>query len=106
MAARPGLAARAAIGGVRFYQRRLSWATRGWCRFEPSCSQYAIEAIERCEQADTVVLVSGDGDFVPLVKHLKRAGKRVEVAAFGDGLSVDLATTADAVTRLGTETLE
>lgn len=47
MAARPGLAARAAIGGVRFYQRRLSWATRGWCRFEPSCSQYAIEAIER-----------------------------------------------------------
>lgn len=66
----------------------------------------AIEAIERCEQADTVVLVSGDGDFVPLVKHLKRAGKRVEVAAFGDGLAVDLASAADAVTRLGTETLE
>jgi len=31
---------------VRFYQRRLGWATRGWCRFEPSCSHYAIEAIQ------------------------------------------------------------
>jgi putative membrane protein insertion efficiency factor len=35
------------VAAVRVYQRRLAWATRGWCRFEPSCSTYAIEAIER-----------------------------------------------------------
>jgi putative membrane protein insertion efficiency factor len=42
-----GIAARACIGAIRVYQRRLSWATRGWCRFEPSCSAYAVEAIGR-----------------------------------------------------------
>jgi putative membrane protein insertion efficiency factor len=25
----------------------MAWATRGWCRFEPSCSNYTIEAVER-----------------------------------------------------------
>jgi putative membrane protein insertion efficiency factor len=43
----PGAAARACIACVRFYQRRIAWATRGWCRFEPSCSSYAIGAYER-----------------------------------------------------------
>ena len=42
-----GLAARAMARVVRAYRRHLAWATRGWCRFEPSCSAYAIEAIER-----------------------------------------------------------
>lgn len=31
---------------------------------------------------DTAVLVSGDGDFVPVVKKLKEIGKEVEVWAF------------------------
>ena len=31
---------------------------------------------------DTAVLVSGDGDFVPVVKKLKEIGKNVEVWAF------------------------
>lgn len=42
-----GLVARAFIGCIHVYQRRIAWVTRGWCRFEPSCSVYAIEAIER-----------------------------------------------------------
>ena len=42
-----GAAARACIACVRVYQRRLAWMTRGWCRFEPSCSAFAIEAIGR-----------------------------------------------------------
>lgn len=31
---------------------------------------------------DTAVLVSGDGDFVPVVKRVKKLGKNVEVWAF------------------------
>lgn len=32
---------------VRIYQVTLSWALGGHCRFTPSCSVYALEAIER-----------------------------------------------------------
>jgi putative membrane protein insertion efficiency factor len=43
----PGAAARASIACIRWYRHRLAWMARGCCRFEPSCSAYAIEAIER-----------------------------------------------------------
>ncbi|MFZ4466602.1 MAG: membrane protein insertion efficiency factor YidD [Phycisphaerales bacterium] len=43
----PGPAAGACIACVRWYQRNLAWATRGWCRFQPSCSEYAVEAFSR-----------------------------------------------------------
>ena len=56
----------------------------------------AIDAIELANKLDTVVLVSGDGDFVPLVDHLKRAmGCRVEVLAFGPSSSGKLREAAD-----------
>jgi uncharacterized LabA/DUF88 family protein len=39
---------------------------------------------------DTFVLVAGDRDYIPVVQHLKRNGRRVLVAAFRDTLSGDL----------------
>ena len=43
----------------------------------------AMDAIEVGAKLDTVVVVSGDGDFVPLVEHIKHVlGSRVEVMAF------------------------
>src|SRR3989344_3149476 len=48
----------------------------------------AIDAIELAPRLDVVVLCSGDGDYIPLVEHLKRAmGCRVEVLAFGRSCS-------------------
>lgn len=32
---------------IRFYQRRISPHTPPACRFSPTCSQYAVEAITR-----------------------------------------------------------
>ncbi len=56
----------------------------------------AIDAIELANKLDTIILVSGDGDFVPLVQHLKRAvGCRVEVMAFGRSTSSKLKEEAD-----------
>src|SRR3990167_5087344 len=56
----------------------------------------AIDAIELGNKLDTVVLVSGDGDFVPLVEHLKRAmGCRVEVIAFGKSTNRKLIEASD-----------
>jgi len=56
----------------------------------------AMDAIELAPRLDTVVLVSGDGDFAPLLEHLRRAmGCRVEVVAFGKSASKQIKDTAD-----------
>lgn len=61
----------------------------------------AMDAIELAQKLDTIVLVSGDGDFVPLVEHLQRAlGCRVEVIAFGKSANKQLKETADDFTDL------
>jgi hypothetical protein len=43
----PNLPALVAIGAVRVYQWTLSPLVGPACRFEPSCSRYAVEAIAR-----------------------------------------------------------
>ena len=35
------------IAMIRFYQRQISPAFPRRCRFSPTCSQYALEAIEK-----------------------------------------------------------
>ena len=56
----------------------------------------AMDAIELAPRLDTIVIVSGDGDFVPLIEHLKRAlGCRVEVVAFGKSASAKAKEAAD-----------
>ena len=40
-------AARAALFALRFYKAYLSILMAGSCRYEPTCSRYAYEAIER-----------------------------------------------------------
>jgi uncharacterized LabA/DUF88 family protein len=55
-----------------------------------------IDAIRTAPSVDVIVLISGDGDFVPLVEYLKNQGKRVEVIAFGKSTSLKLKETADA----------
>ncbi len=32
---------------LRFYQRSISPVTPGTCRFRPSCSEYAVQAVQR-----------------------------------------------------------
>ena len=61
----------------------------------------AMDAIELAQKLDTIVIVSGDGDFVPLVEHLQRAlGCRVEVIAFGKSANKQLKETVDDFTDL------
>lgn len=35
------------IGGIEFYRKRISPLKKPCCRFYPTCSQYAILAIEK-----------------------------------------------------------
>ncbi len=56
----------------------------------------AMDTIEFASKLDAIVLVSGDGDFVPLVQHLKHAlGCYVEVMAFGKSSSQKLIEESD-----------
>ncbi|MDO9047247.1 MAG: NYN domain-containing protein [Methylobacter sp.] len=44
---------------------------------------------------DTVYLISGDGDYEPIIHECQRMGKQVVVAALSDGLSPKLKLIAD-----------
>lgn len=57
----------------------------------------AIDAIKLAPKLDTIVIASGDGDFVPLLEYLKtNSGCQVEVMAFGKSTSAKLKEEADA----------
>ena len=44
----------------------------------------AVDAITMAPKLDTVILFTGDGDFIPLVEYLQRhGGCQVEVVSFG-----------------------
>ena len=63
----------------------------------------AVEAMELAieVQPDTVILVTGDGDFGFVACKLRRRGIRVEVAAFENNLGEDLRISASAFIDLG-----
>lgn len=50
----------------------------------------AVDAISMSRQVDVVVIVSGDGDFVPLVEYLQHMGTIVEAVSFGRSTSMKL----------------
>lgn len=56
----------------------------------------AVDAIKLAPKLDTVILVTGDGDFVPLIEYLKvNQGCQVEVISFGKSSSGKLIEAAD-----------
>lgn len=55
----------------------------------------AVDAIRLSDNLDVIVIVSGDGDFRPLVEYLKFKGKIVEVAGFRKSSSSKLIEEAD-----------
>lgn len=55
----------------------------------------AVDAIRFASKLDTIVIASGDGDFIPLVEYLKSLGVQVEVIAFGRSASGKLREVAD-----------
>jgi uncharacterized protein (TIGR00288 family) len=62
----------------------------------------AVDAIELGEKLDAVVLVTGDGDFLPLVKYLQiKNGCQVEVIAFSRSASSNLREVSDDFIDLG-----
>lgn len=55
----------------------------------------AMDVMRLAPKLDTIVLVSGDGDFSDLLEHAKSLGCRTEVMAFGKSTSNKLKEVAD-----------
>ncbi len=62
----------------------------------------AIDAIKLAEKLDVIILVSGDGDYLPVVSYLQNnKGCLVEIMAFKKTCSSQLIEEADDFTDLG-----
>ena len=55
-----------------------------------------VDVMRMASRLDAVIIVSGDGDFIPLVEYMKNhTGTQVEVASFGKSTSNKLREVAD-----------
>ncbi|MDP2918024.1 MAG: NYN domain-containing protein [bacterium] len=54
-----------------------------------------VDMVKMGPKLDAMVLISGDGDFQPLLEYLKSLGHRVESIAFGKSASKKLIEEAD-----------
>lgn len=64
----------------------------------------AIDAVILADKIDVAVLVTGDGDFVPLVEYLKVSkGLKVEVFSFERSTSARLKESVDVFVDLGSD---
>jgi uncharacterized LabA/DUF88 family protein len=55
----------------------------------------SIKATQLASKVDTIIIMSGDSDFIELVRHLKAEGVRVEIAAVKSTTSAMLIKEAD-----------
>ncbi|GBC63294.1 NYN domain-containing protein [Desulfonema ishimotonii] len=83
--------------GYKVIQKTVKWYTddRGSQFGKANVDlELAIDALLQSENLDRVLLATGDGDFVQVVRALQNRGCRVEVVAF-DNVSGDLRQEAD-----------
>lgn len=59
-----------------------------------------VDVIKMLDRLDVVVLVSGDGDYVPLVEYCQSRGRQVEVISFRESTSTKLVEAVDGYTDL------
>lgn len=55
----------------------------------------SIKATQLADKVDTIIILSGDSDYVELVRHLKGCGVRVEIAAVQENTARILIEEAD-----------
>ncbi|OGI60388.1 hypothetical protein A2641_01595 [Candidatus Nomurabacteria bacterium RIFCSPHIGHO2_01_FULL_37_25] len=55
----------------------------------------AVDVIKMAPRLDSAVIISGDGDFIPLVEYLQSIGVQVEVVSFGKSTSGKLREVVD-----------
>jgi len=85
---------RALLAGVHFYQRWLGWLLGGHCRFQPTCSCYAEEALQRGPLIPALWLIVWrlarcqplcKGGFDPVPEWMNKAPERMTNPPHGEG---------------------
>lgn len=61
----------------------------------------AMDIVRMIPQFEVIVLVSGDGDYAPVVEYARNQGKLIECMAFGKTASGDLIEEVDEFIDLG-----
>ncbi len=59
-----------------------------------------VDIIKMIDMLDVVVIVSGDGDFIPLVELVQSRGRQVEVVSFRESTSGKLVEAVDGYTDM------
>ncbi len=55
-----------------------------------------VDVMKMAPRLDAVIIISGDGDFIPLVEHLQNhTGTQVEIVSFSQSTSANLREVAD-----------
>lgn len=63
-----------------------------------------VDAIKMSKSLDVIILMSGDGDYIPLVNYIQSTtGCRVEVIAFLESTSAKLVETVDEFTNISAD---
>jgi uncharacterized LabA/DUF88 family protein len=63
-----------------------------------------MDIIKLSPKLDTIVLASGDGDFIPLLEYLQVIGQRVELVSFGKSTSSKMRELVDSYLDLDADT--
>ena len=64
----------------------------------------ALDAMGLSKSVDAIILMTGDGDFVPLITYMKaNSGAQVEIVTFGQSASAKLVEAADDFMDLSVE---
>jgi uncharacterized LabA/DUF88 family protein len=55
----------------------------------------AVDVVRMIDMLDVIIILSGDGDFVPLVEYIQNRGRRVEVMSFKETTNAKLQEVVD-----------
>ncbi|MCD6182532.1 MAG: NYN domain-containing protein [Candidatus Cloacimonetes bacterium] len=86
--------------GFKVIEKKVKWYTdESGARYGKSNADLdmAVDALMQSERLDYVLIVTGDGDFIQVVRALQNKGCRVEALAFSN-VSHDLRNEADVFT--------
>lgn len=91
--------------GMKVFHKEMTFAKAAGALVGGWTAQMASDITAAARDADTIIMVTGRGDFSDLAASLRANGVRVEVCAFESSLSENLRGAADAVIPITTEHL-